>query len=192
MRKKQQDARRKKIKRSPWPRGWARLIHPKNNPLSELPDSHPAKMVLFAHGQCRRDCVGKEIPWRGHESEAFDQEWRSQLTGRKFLFSSYAYMFISFDLILEEWLNHPPHATESEKQMFGYIKLQNALLDECEQAATKEDNTRILALLPQIRKYNDLRLQAITERWRIDELQPSEIPTVNEVLEKKGWQPTQT
>lgn len=184
MDKKKSAARHKTVRRSPWPRGsW---IHPKNNPLSELPDSHPAKLLLFAHWQCRRDCVGREIGYRGHEEEAFDQVWKSQLLGCGFSFSSYAYVFISFDLILEEWLTHPSYVTESEKRAVAGVLFHGILLDECEQAAKEQGNVRILERLAQVRKWHELRLLAIKARWVEDNLEPPEIPAVTDPFQALG------
>jgi hypothetical protein len=183
---KKQRSPTKTTKRSPWPRGWAGLIHPKNNPLSDLPDSHPAKLLLFAQGQFRLDCVGKEIPWPGHEDEAFDQEWQSQLLGRVFRFSSFAYC-IYYDLILEEWLTHPPYVTESEKWMLARIQCLDALLDECEHAAKNDENTRVLARVAQTRELNQLHMRAMSERWATDQLNPPDIPVVNDVKKTLGW-----
>jgi hypothetical protein len=187
MSKKQAGAPQKRVKRRPWPRGWAGLIHPKNDPLSELPESHPAKMVLFAHGQCRRDCVGKEIPWPGHDDEAFDQEWQSRLLGHRFRFSDFAYAFISYDLVIENWLTHPPHVTEFEEWMVTRIRCLSALLDECEKAAKQDGNTRVLDKVSQIRELNELHMRAIRERWATDELDPPEIPVVDDVKKVLGW-----
>jgi hypothetical protein len=187
MQKKQQGSPPKRIKRSPWPRGWRSLIHRKNDPLSELPDSHPAKLLLFAHGQCRRDCIGREIEYRGHEHEAFDQEWQSQHFGRRFQFSNFAYAFISYDLILEEWLSHPLEVTENEKWMVARIQCLGSLLDECEEAAKHDGNTRILVAISQIRKLNELHIRAIRERWKTDKLAPLEMPIVHDVKKTLGW-----
>jgi hypothetical protein len=154
--------------------------------LSELPASHPAKLLLLAHGQCRRDCVGREIEYHGHEEEAFDQEWESQLLERRFRFSSYAYAFISFELILDEWLTHPGYVTESEKLAVASIPFHSILLDECEQAAKEGGNVRILERLAQVREWLELRLLAIKARWIEDNLEPPEIPVVIDPFQALG------
>jgi hypothetical protein len=159
----------KKFKRPRWPRGLR--IHPCNNFLLGFADTHLAKMAILAHAKCCRDCVGREIPWTGKEHEAFDQSWDSKLIGRQFAFSSYGYCFLSFSLILEEWNSHPPFVTEAEKATFVRVLLQEKLLDECQLAANKEKNTRVLDLLPSIRSYNDLLLKAINYRWEVDGLE---------------------
>jgi hypothetical protein len=167
----------KRTKRSPWPRG--SRIHLKNNPLHALPDSHPAKVLLLAHAECRQTCFGREIAFRGYEEEAFDQEWQSVLLGRRFDFSAYAYICISFDLILEEWLTHPPYATKG-KMIVAAMPFHHRLLDECEQAATSQGNVRILELLPQVREWLDLYLLAIQERWKTDSVELPEIPVISD------------
>ena len=167
-----------------WPRGLP--VHPRNNPLRELPDSHSAKLALIAHAECRRDCVGRKIEWPERGCEAFDQAWHSRLIGRRFSFSSYAYCFLSFDLILEEWITHPTAVTESEKRVVAAIRLQETLLDECERAARNEGNTRVLERVPQVRRFNELRLRAIRERWAADGLEIPQIPVDDKVLEVLG------
>lgn len=169
-----------------WPRGLQ--IHPRNNPLRELSDSHPAKLTVIAHAECRRDCVGHEIEWPERQHEAFDQEWQSHLLGRPFWFSWYAYGFLSFDLVLEEWITHPPHATESEKQTVAAAPFLETLLGECEQAASEAGNIRVLERLPQIRRFNELRLLAIRERWTADGLEMPKIPVGRNPYEILGLQ----
>jgi hypothetical protein len=151
-----------------------------------LPDSHVAKLTVIAHAECRRDCVGREIPWRGREDEAFDQMWQSDLLGRHFSFSSYAYCFLSFDLILYEWITHPSHVTELEKSLIVAVPLEETLLDECERVASDKESTRVLDRITQIRWFNALRLQATRERWAVDGLQVPQIPDAPDVLKALG------
>lgn len=167
-----------------WPSGLR--IHPRNNPLRELPDSHPAKLAVIAHAECCRDCVGREIEWPGREREAFDQSWQSRLLDQRFAFSSYAYVFLSFDLILEEWITHPPQATESEKQTVAAAPFLEALLCECQQAASEAGNVRVLERLPQIRRFNELRVLATKERWAVEGLETPEIPVGRSPFEVLG------
>ena len=67
--------------------------------------------------------------------------------------------------------------TESEKRLAAAVRLQETLLDECERAATDEGNTRVLAA-SQVRRFNELRLQAIRERWAADGLEVPPIPVM--------------
>jgi len=164
-----------------WPRGLR--IHSENAPLIELPDSHIAKLTVIAHAECWRDCVGQELSWPGRESEAFDQEWRSILLDGPFSFSSYAYSFIAFDLILHEWLTHPAFVTEPEKNAIVAVPLLDALLDECECAANAEQNARVLDRILRIRGFNNLQIEAIKARWATDGLEPPQIPDQPGVLE---------
>jgi hypothetical protein len=138
--------------------------HPKNDPLAALPESHPARQALICHAECRRDCVGREIAWIGPEADAFDQSWESVLLGREFRFSSFAYCFVSIDLVLEEWLSHPAFVTDDERHGLAALPLQNVLLDECEKAARQEQNTRVLLCVEKVRRRNRLLLESIHDR----------------------------
>ena len=168
--------------RSRWPRGLR--IHPANNPLLALPDTHPAKQTIIAHAECRRDCVGHEIEWPGQET--FEQDWQSCLLGRRFSFSSYAYCFLSFDLILKEWISRPLHVTNDERWLVAAIPLQDALLGECEVAAKEQSNDLVLNRLPQIRGFNGLRLESIARRLEDDGLEMLEPPVNRNPLELLG------
>lgn len=146
--------------RSPWPRGLP--IHSKNNPLAALPDSHPAKRLLFAHAECRRDCAGRDVPWRNRE--AIDQEWDSKIEGRRKTFSAFVYEHICFDLVLESWLERPPAVTDGEKWIQDRLPRLRALLNECEQAASADENRKIVEMVNQVRRYLDLWDEAINRR----------------------------
>jgi len=128
--------------------------------------------------------VGHEIEWPGQE--AFEQQWQSRLIGRKFSFSTYAYCFLSFDLILEEWISRPPRVTEHERRLVAAIPLQETLLDECELAAKEQANDLVLNRLPQIRRFNRLRLESIARRLEDDGLEMPEPPVNRNPLELLG------
>ena len=70
--------------------------------------------------------------------------------------------------------------------MVAAIRLQETLLDECERAARNEGNTRVLERVPQVRRFNELRLRAIRERWAADGLEIPQIPVDDKVLEVLG------
>lgn len=80
-------------------------IHPENRSLLDLPESHPAHCALLVHDSTRDRCVGHEIPRSGREDDAFDQELFSEIERRTMMFSGFAYAYISFDLILDAWLD---------------------------------------------------------------------------------------
>lgn len=143
--------------RSRWPRGLR--IHSKNNPLASLPDSHPAKRLIIAHAECRRDCVGREISWRGRE--AVDQDWDSEITGRHMTFSGFMYQHLSFDLVLELWLER---VSDCEKMGREYLPRLRGLLNECERAATIDHNHKIIDMVNQVRGYLNLWDEVITTR----------------------------
>jgi hypothetical protein len=142
--------------RSPWPRGLQ--IHPKNNPLAALPDSHPAKRLIIAHAECRRDCAGRDISWPGRES--IDQEWDSKIEGRRMTFSGFMYAHLCFTLVLESWLEKPSGREEITQ---NYLPRLRGLLDECQCAASADQNHRIIKMVNQVRGYLDLWDETIRE-----------------------------
>lgn len=83
-------------------------IHPKNRPILELPADKRAHAALVARLEGQRQYAGREIPWPKREHDADDQEWHSSLDGRTWRFSAFIDSFVCFDLILDEWINHPP------------------------------------------------------------------------------------
>jgi hypothetical protein len=141
-------------------------IHPKNNPLAALPESHPAKRLVIAHAECCRDCAGRDIPWR--DREAIDQEWNSEIEGRRKTFSGFVYEHICFDLVLEPWLARPPVMTDYEKWIQGRLPRLRGLLDECERAAKADQNPKIIEMVNQVRGYLDLWDEAISRRMSED------------------------
>jgi len=137
-------------------------INPKNRPIRALPQDHPAHATLLAHRKCRRDCVGREIVLPGHESEAIDQEWYSTSDGRQWKFSTFAYTFLSFDLVLHEWLDtRSPFDPQPTLQAIAKML---TLLDECELSCHNHANERLLELLPTVRRF--LILWAAATRLR--------------------------
>lgn len=138
--------------------------------LNNLPESHIARRTVIAHDECRRSCVGKEIAWPGRESESFDQEWYSELLGREFSFSSFAYCFISFTLTMEEWINHPPTVTDVEKDDLIRLPLLLILLDECEAAATRDENRSVISCISKARDFFNLWRESILLRVKEDDL----------------------
>jgi len=127
-------------------------------------------MAVLAHAVAWRDCVGNEIPWQGKEEEAFDQEWNSALTGTNYSFSSYGYTFLAYNFILDGWVSRPNSLTDCETGEIFHIPILNKLLDECETAASNEDNHRVLKLIPLIRRFNALHMEAIELRIEVDRL----------------------
>ncbi|MCA9234108.1 MAG: hypothetical protein KDA44_01460 [Planctomycetales bacterium] len=148
-----------------------------NRPLHELPESHVARRTVIAHTNCHRHCVAKEIPWPGSGKEPFDQKWHSKLLGREFAFSSFAYAFISFDLVMTEWNTHPPHVTDAEVNDLVRIPLLRTLLTECEAAAEQTKNVHVQKCVRQIHEFLDLWDESIRLRIQQDGL---EVPRVQE------------
>lgn len=69
-------------------------------------------------------------------------------------FSAFAYEFISYDLILDGWLEMGTEPTETEANFLEADEpLMSALLDECEEAAHDDDNAVILPLIAKSREF---------------------------------------
>jgi hypothetical protein len=145
--------------RSPWPRGLR--ICRKNDPLAALLDSHPAKRLIIAHAECCRDCAGREIPWPGRE--AIDQEWDSEIAGRRTTFSDFMYEHLCFDLVLEPWLER---LSDCQVMLRDRLPRMRGLLDECQRAATIDQNHKIIDMVNQVRAYLDLWDETINRRIR--------------------------
>jgi hypothetical protein len=147
----------------------------RNRPLNKLPESHIARRTVIALANCRRDCVGQEIPWPGREEEAFDQSWFSELLQRDFSFSSFAYAFISIDLVMHEWMSHPPHVTEAETNVLVRTPLLHTLLAECDAAALRDNNSRVSACISTIRDFLNSWEESVRRRIVEDGLSLPEI-----------------
>jgi hypothetical protein len=145
-------------------------VHRLNRPLFELPATHPAVHALITHARCREQCVGHEIAWPGKESEAFDQEWYSEIDGRVLRFSSFAYQYISYDLVLDGWIERSPTLTGSECGILGHAARLRALMDECELAAKTDQNHQVLQRVPIVREWIDALESAVLHRVDVDNL----------------------
>jgi hypothetical protein len=143
-------------------------VHSLNRPLFELPPTHPAVRALIAHADCRERCVGKEIPWLGKEAEAFDQEWYSEIEVRTLSFSSFAYEFISYDLVLDGWIERKPGLSADEKCILESLPKLRGLMDECEVAAGACQNSRVLDGVAIVRHWLDALENAIVYRMQVD------------------------
>jgi hypothetical protein len=96
-----------------------------------------------------------------------DQIWTSEIRGRQCSFSGFIYEFICFDLILDEWLTHPPTLTAAEREVLERVPQLVNLLEECRAAAIAEGNTRVLAMIPKAHAFL-VEWEACVRR-RIDE-----------------------
>jgi hypothetical protein len=141
-------------------------IYRVNRPLFSLPESHPAHRFLRQFIKCQQNCVGREIPYRGREHLAVDQEWFSATDKRMWHFSGLAYMYISFTVELDGWLTDAPAATESEKSTLENLPYLRTLLGECKEACLDNGNTTVLAMVEQVEEVLDLWEFCIEERLR--------------------------
>jgi len=111
-------------------------------------------------------CVGREIEWQTLGNEAIDQEWFSQTRLKEQSFASFAYEFISYDLILDGWLEMTPQPTEAELNYLEHDEpLMRALLSECEEAALAEGNHQVLPLITKARQFVDAYKRALLYRF---------------------------
>jgi hypothetical protein len=146
-------------------------IHKKNARLMLLPEAHPARRVLVAHAECRRDCVGRELSWPGLDQVSIDQEWQAVATQGRWTFSGLAYAFVSFELILHGWLEHPPTIAPDEAGFLEKSPLIRALLAECKSAAQKCRNEPILPLIEQVGNFVDIWENSVRCRLREDQVE---------------------
>jgi hypothetical protein len=144
------------------------LIHPKNAPLRDLSPDHPIVVALCKHAEACVKCVGKEIGWPDQGSEPIDQAWESSLDGRTWKFSSFAYLYIGYDLIADGWIESSPILTDAELTFLSetYPRMIH-LLGECEVAALNCSNVAILPLIDSARDFADALAAAFEARARL-------------------------
>lgn len=132
-----------------------------NRTLFDLPQSHPAHRFLLAFIECRQDCVGREV-----EGDAFDQEWFSQTDNRAWSYSAFAYQYLSFDIVLDGWLNNAEGMTASEEQWLACLPRWRALLDECRASAARDRKHAVMRMIGQVLKMFDLWEECVHARLR--------------------------
>ena len=115
-----------------------------NRPVFALDKSHPAKRFLKAFIDCRLECGSRELGLFG--KKPVDQEWQSASDGQLWKFSSFYYIFIAFDMVLEGFLENSPTLTPSEELEGPHILRLRKLVEECVEAAEREGNRDILPL----------------------------------------------
>ncbi len=139
-----------------------------NKPIFELDDSHPAKQFLQAFIDCLGNCVGRELGLDGETS--IDHAWISSTDGRVWRFSGFAYAFLSFDIVLDGFLENAPYLTSSETWAAERLPLLRTMMNECAQAARQGGNNEILELTDEVQQmlslweeYLDYRRQVIAK-----------------------------
>ncbi len=143
-------------------------VYPANYPLlNRYGPDHPAVRVLQVHAEACDVCVAKEIQWAGSEESPVDQSWFSARRCRQESFSAFAYEFLSYDLVLDGWLEMAPEPTESE---IGFLvedqPLMQILLDECEEAANSDGNSKMLPLIAKAREFVRAYDDALVRRFK--------------------------
>lgn len=147
-----------------------RNYHPRIYPVNyEIIDrygtDHPATRVLQVHAEARDKCVGKEIEWPQLGNQAIEQSWFSLSRQKVQTLSAFAYEFLSYDLILDGWLEMGLEPTETELGFFDDERAMRLLLEECEDAALEEGNIEILPLITKAREFLDAYRAAILFRF---------------------------
>jgi hypothetical protein len=129
-------------------------VHKFNRPLFSLPKSHPARKFLEAFIQCGKECIGREIA--AVPEDEIDQKWFSQIDKREWRFSEFAYTYLSFDVVLDGWLNNDVEMTASERRVLDALPRLRTLLSECETTVREEHNIALLPLIFEVRHLLDL------------------------------------
>jgi|SRR5581483_3785509 len=144
----------------------SRSIYRLNRPLFALPEQHPARRFLVSLMDCQRDCVGKEIAYRGQERLAVDQEWFSRVDVRTWQFSSFAYEHLSYAIELDGWVSGSPTPTGEEIATMQRLPHLRQLMTECKEACIADNNAAVLQMTRQVDNVIDLWETCIQERWR--------------------------
>jgi hypothetical protein len=137
-------------------------IEKHNKAIFALPAEHPARRFLEQFIDCRDHCVAREIGTP--DNPPIEQTWDSQVEGRRYAFSSFAYKYLAFDVVLDGWLTSAPGMTDTERDILEMLPTVRSLLAECHNAATKEGNIAILPLLGKVKIILDLGEKCITSR----------------------------
>ena len=127
-----------------------------NREIFSWPSDHPARRFLEAFIECQERCGGREIGYVGSEVGPIDQEWRSELDGKSWEFSEFAYKFLCFDVVLDGWLSSATGLTESERFDLNRIVQMRRLMEECHEAARAAGNREILELVSMVEQMLNL------------------------------------
>jgi hypothetical protein len=139
-------------------------IHRENAAITALDESHPLRRALVAHDVARDVCVGIEIEWPDAPGCAAEQEWVSAVDGRRRTFSAFAYSFISYSLILRDWIGILHPIDQKVLDYLAELRRQRRLLDECDAAARRDASERMLEMVAAARAYYDAYEAAF--EWR--------------------------
>jgi hypothetical protein len=142
-------------------------IYKANYPLLvRYDENHPAIRALQIHAEACDFCVGKEIDWPQSKEPPVDQIWYSAVRQKKQFFSMFAYEFLSYDLVLDGWLELAPEPTDNESCfLVNDQPITRCLLDECRVAAISEGNTKILPLIQKALEFIEAYNLAILRRF---------------------------
>ncbi len=130
--------------------------------------AHIAVRTLRVHAEMRKVCVGRELRWSDRPNHVIEQEWFSRTRLKKQWFSSFAYEFLTYELLLDGWLTMPSQPTQFETlHLEKKHPLMRALMDECKKAATAEGNTDVLPLIAKVHEFLDLYEEATMCRFKV-------------------------
>jgi hypothetical protein len=130
-----------------------------NREIFDLPEDHLAHRFLLAFIKCRCDCIGLEA-----SDNPIDQEWFSQTDGKVWLYSSFAYQYLAFDIILDAWLSHASGRTIGEERWLSLFPRWRALMFECKNAAEGDNNHAMVSIVEQVLEMLNLWEQSIVAR----------------------------
>ncbi len=140
------------------------LLRSNDQVYSSFPSDHPARMYLLEFFRVRDEVCGRDIAWA--ERPSIEQEWDSSLLQRPFSFSAFAYCFVSYTLVMEEWFDDrfSEVPSDSEKEYIRQLQMKLALLQECANAARSDDNDEILRFVEMVRSLLVMGTEAIAHR----------------------------
>jgi hypothetical protein len=129
-------------------------VYKLNEQLMTLELDHPVRRFLDSFVDCRLHCVGRECGLE--DGNEIDQKWFSIIDNRPWRFSEFAYSVLSFDVVLDGWIQHCEEYTESEIAVINNMPRLRALMTECASAATVEKNESVLILVEKVRRLLEL------------------------------------
>lgn len=134
--------------------------------MERYSSDHPALVALQVHAESCDLCVGREIIWKDLQNEPIEQAWFSATMQREYTFSGFAYMYLSYDLVLDGWLTLPDTPTATElSNLHNTCPEMSLLLSECLDAAQADGNSDVLPLIAKAEEFVDALRKAILFRF---------------------------
>jgi hypothetical protein len=98
------------------------------------------------------------------------QQFYSEALDRRHSFSAFAYEVISFDLILEGWVNRPANLSDDEKWWLDVAPQLREQMQKCLAAAKADGNTEMFGLIDMVNEWFGLMDDSIRLRIREDRI----------------------